>query len=125
MRKRMMAVAAIVLTGAAAPTFAHPKLVSASPAPNATVATATDVRLSFSERLLAPFSKADLLLTSTPTARLRAPIRVPVRSAVSSNGKGFIVTPAKPLVTGSYKLLYRMTSVDPHRVQGSYVFTVK
>lgn len=125
MRRFIIPVAVIALAGVGGPAFAHPRLVSADPAPNAAVGSVNGVRLAFSERLLASFSKADLLLTSTPTARLSAPIHLQSRLALSSNGRGLIVTPTKRLVTGSYRLTYRVVSADTHRIQGGYAFTVK
>ena len=55
--------AALTLLSLASAAQAHPKLVVASPAPNATVAKPARVALQFSERLMPKFSGADLMMT--------------------------------------------------------------
>lgn len=123
--RRTSITAAALLLASGGPALAHPKLLSATPAPNATVATTNSLRLRFSERLIARFSKADLSLTSTPTARLRGPIALPAKTVLAPGGKTLVLATAKPLIAGDYRLGYHVTSVDRHRVRGSYVFTVK
>ena len=55
--------AALALLSLASAAQAHPKLVVASPAPNATVAKPARVALQFSEKLMPKFSGADLMMT--------------------------------------------------------------
>ena len=59
----VFALAALV---APLPALAHPKLVSATPAPNSATAPTARVQLVFSERLVAQFSGADVVMTEMP-----------------------------------------------------------
>lgn len=54
--RRVFLPTAVVLLGLAGAAQAHPKLVSASPAPNAMVAKPANVTLRFSEKLMPKFS---------------------------------------------------------------------
>ena len=47
---------------AATPAAAHPKLVAAQPAPNGIAAATSRLQLKFSERLIARFSGAELVM---------------------------------------------------------------
>ena len=60
----LTAAAALVLLAGTA--NAHPKLVSATPAANATVARPAHIELHFSEKLVPAFSKADLTMAAMP-----------------------------------------------------------
>ena len=68
---------------AAVPAMAHPKLVSSSPAAQATVSDAKQVSLTFSETLMAPVSGADLAMTGMPGMALEP--MVPEMSPVSGS----------------------------------------
>ncbi|RZM13863.1 MAG: copper resistance protein CopC, partial [Sphingomonas sp.] len=57
------AVAALTLAGTA---YAHPKMLSANPAANATVAKPAHIELHFSEKLMPAFSKAELIMAAMP-----------------------------------------------------------
>ena len=59
-------VAATAALFAAAPAIAHPKLISATPAANAVVASPAKLQLTFSEGLVAKFSGVDLVMTDMP-----------------------------------------------------------
>ena len=72
--RRIALPAALVLLGFASTAYAHPKLVSASPGPNATVAKPARVELRFSEKLMPKFSGADLMMTGHGGAS-HAPMR--------------------------------------------------
>ncbi len=57
--RRALVPAALAILGLASAAQAHPKLLSASPAPNATVAKPARLALRFSEKLMPKFSGAD------------------------------------------------------------------
>jgi methionine-rich copper-binding protein CopC len=100
---------------------AHPKLVSASPAPNATVGKLTQVKMRFSEKLLPAFSKADLMMAAMPGM---AAMTVTSTAAVI-NGQTLVVTSKQQLHPGRYTVAWHVVSTDTHKVAGSYAFTVK
>ncbi len=110
---------------AAAPAVAHPKLLSATPAPNSVVASPVRLQLTFSETLVANFSGVDLVMTDMPGMKMSSPMKMTVAMALAPDGKTVVVTSAKPLPRGAYRLDWHVVSTDTHRVQGSYAFKVK
>jgi methionine-rich copper-binding protein CopC len=118
MRKTILALtAAFALAGGAA--WAHPKLVSASPAPGATVAAPHEVRITFSEAVFPKLSAVELADHTGAVVKTGAP-------GVDPRDKKQLVTPiAGALATGHYVVRWRAVSSDTHRVQGTFDFTVK
>lgn len=104
--------------------YAHPKLVSATPAPNATVAKLGKVQLQFSEKLMPKFSGADLIMTGM-NGMNHAPMKVASAAALGPDGRTLIVTPKSPLGAGRYSVAWHVVSADTHRITGNYVFAVK
>lgn len=96
---------------------AHPRLLSANPAPNARVAAPAEVRLSFSETLIGKFSRIALLDSRGHPVRIGA-------TALASNHKQLVAPISGKLSPGSYKVSWKAVSTDTHRVQGAYAFTV-
>jgi methionine-rich copper-binding protein CopC len=98
--------------------FAHAFLDTADPAVGATVRAAPPVvTLTFTEGLEPDFSSL--------TVEDESGQRVDLGDAHTSPGDAtrFMVG-LKPLKPGSYKVLWRATSVDTHKTSGSYTFTV-
>lgn len=119
----ILAGAAAMLTLIAAPAEAHPKLLSSTPAANATVARSNRVELRFNERLVAKFSGANIVMTG---ARGRPPEKLAgVTSRVGADGKTLIVTTKAPLRAGGYRLDWYAVAADTHRIKGSFAFAVK
>ena len=118
----ILAAALLVIPLAA---YAHPKLVSATPAPNSLVAPTAELKLVFSESLVAKLSGADLVMTDMPGMKMNAPTKIQASAALGADGKTLIVTAPKALSAGSYKLSYHVVSTDTHRVEGNYSFKVK
>lgn len=117
---------ALATIAVAAPAQAHPKLVAASPAANATVASPQHITLRFTEKLLPRFSSADLVMIDMPGMKMNAPMKVAASSMVQgTDGKSLMLMPARPLSAGTYKLTYRVVAGDSHRVTGGYDFRVK
>ena len=116
----LTAAASLVFGGTAAQ--AHPKLVSASPAANATVATPAKITLQFSEKLVPAFSKADLTMAEMPGM---AAMRMPSSATLAADGRTLIVTPKGKLPTGRYTVSWQVVSADTHKIAGSYAFAVK
>jgi methionine-rich copper-binding protein CopC len=118
----LLAVAAFV---APLPAFAHPRLVSATPKPNLTTAPTARVQLAFSERLVRQFSGADVVMTAMPGMKMNAPMRMEGKASLAEDGKTLMVTVAKPLPKGSYRVDWHVVSTDTHRLQGNYGFEVR
>ena len=111
-----IAVAAAVAF-AGGPAAAHARLVSATPAPNGTVAATRTVSLTFSERTVPAFSGFDIVNATGE--------KVAVRTTVAEDGKTLTGALARPLVAGAYRVDWRIASSDGHRMTGSYTFTVR
>lgn len=113
------AAALVVFTSAA---NAHPKLVSASPAANATVAKPTHVELHFSEKLMPAFSKANLAMAAMPGM---AAMKMPSTAVLAADGRTLVITPKGKLAAGRYTVDWHVVSTDTHKVAGNYAFAVK
>lgn len=96
--------------------FAHPKLVSSTPA---------RIELHFSEALVAQFSGANLVMTAMPGMADHGAMKVTVKVSGADEGKTMVITPAQPLVPGSYRVDWRAVASDTHVVSGNVAFDVK
>ena len=107
------ATGALLLSASAAQ--AHARLLKASPAQNAAIASAKNLHLEFSEKLEPKFSGVQLM-KADGTA-------VPV----NSQAKGKIIDATLPpaLAAGGYMVMWHVVSADGHKMQGQYNFTVK
>ena len=114
----------LVLLATAGAANAHPKLVAATPAPNATVAKPARVELRFSERLMPKFSGADLVMTGMK-GMAHPPMKVPATATVAADGHTLVVTPKSSLGAGTYSVAWRVVSTDTHRITGTHAFAVK
>ena len=110
---KIAALSAAMLVATAAQ--AHPKLMSSTPAANATV-----------EKLVAPFSGVELVMTGMPGMPGHGPMKMSgIKTAVGTDGKTLIATPKSPLPAGDYKLNWHAVAGDSHRIDGSFTFHVK
>ncbi len=111
------AVSAIALL-AAGPVLAHAHLVASTPAANASLKAAPkEITLTFSEKLVPAFTKAELAMTDHN-------MKVPVKTAVSKDGKTLTATPQSPLMKGAYKVVWSAASADGHKMKGEVTFKV-
>lgn len=101
----------------AGPAAAHARLVSATPAPNSTVAATRSVSLTFSDRTVPAFSGFDVVNAAGE--------KVAIRTSVSEDGKTLSGTMPRPLDAGAYRIDWRIASSDGHRMTGSYTFSVR
>lgn len=122
--RRITVPAALGFLALASAAYAHPKLVSSTPAPNATVSKPSRIELRFSERLMSKFSGADLAMTGMAGMN-HAPVKVASTAMVAGDGRTLIVTPKSSLGAGRYSVTYRVVSADTHRINGTLAFTVK
>lgn len=116
-------VAALALVTLPSVALAHPRLVSANPAQNATVSKPTKVSLVFSENLVAPLSGIDLTMTAMPGMANHKPM--PVKGfATEISGKTIVAKLPRALPVGTYILKWHVVAADQHRIEGSYTFKV-
>ena len=108
---------AAVMALAAGPAAAHARLLSATPAPDSTVAATRSVSLTFSERMVPAFSSFDVVNAAGE--------KVAIRTAVAEDGKTMAGTLGRRLVAGGYRVNWRIASSDGHRMTGSYTFSVR
>jgi methionine-rich copper-binding protein CopC len=112
-----LAVLAISLLAGSAD--AHPKLKSASPAADVSnKVSPTEIKLNFSEGVIAKFSGVEIKDESGKT--------IPTGVAVTDpkDQKQLVVPLPTPLIPGHYTVTWHAVSEDTHRVKGEYSFGV-
>ena len=107
-----------ILLLAAEPALAHAFLDTADPAVGSTVATPPKaVTLNFTQNVEPSFSTIEVQDSSGA--------RVDTNDAhVSPDSASAFTIDLKPLVPGDYTVTWHVTSVDTHKTQGHFVFTV-
>jgi len=99
--------------------FAHAQLEKASPPVGGTVASASEIRLTFTEGVELKFTKVSL----TGPGGVAAPLGA---ARTESGDQAVLIVPiSKPLAAGVYKIHWQAVSVDTHHTQGNFEFTVK
>ncbi len=112
-------IASLALATFATVAFAHAQLQKAVPAVGGTVsASPTEVRLKFSEGVEPRFSGIALATQDGVAAPTGKPSVDPADNSV------LIVTIGQTLKPGVYKVAWHAVSVDTHKTQGSFNFTV-
>ncbi|SRR6266702_7114741 len=122
MRARHLAISAgIGLALAATEAMAHPKLTSSAPPADRierAAPTTKEIRLNFSEGVIAKFSGLELRDESGKSIATGTP-------AVDLKDKKQLVVPLDaPLPAGKYRVIWHAVSEDTHRVKGEYTFTI-
>ena len=116
----------LVALAFAANAQAHTRLVSSSPAANATVSKPGRVVLTFNERVVANFTGATLVMTAMPGMASHQPMPITgFTSAMSANGKTLTLQMRRALTPGTYQLRWHAVGDDTHRMEGTFSFTVK
>lgn len=90
-------IAPIAATLFASAAFAHPSLVSSSPADKSQVAAPATIELKFSETLVPQFSAANLIMTGMPGMPNHGAMKVSASVSGASDGKTMVITPAQTL----------------------------
>jgi methionine-rich copper-binding protein CopC len=104
---------------ASSPASAHAHLVSSNPAANAKVSVAPKtITVTFSAKVAPAFSKFELVMPE------HGGMTVPVKTAVSKDGKSIVGTVTAPLAKGAYKIAWSAASADGHKMTGEVPFTV-
>jgi hypothetical protein len=111
--------ASLIFALAASAATAHAQLEKATPAVGGAVASPAEIRLKFSEGVEPRFCSVTLAAEGGAAAPLGAPSVDPADNSV------LIVKVAKTLAPGVYTVNWRAVSVDTHKTQGSFDFTVK
>lgn len=112
-----MAAAAVAMMWSALAS-AHARLVSADPAPNATVSAAQNIHLQFSDEIVAKFSSFRLTDTDGNP--------VPMMSMKARDAKSLDAMPTSKLAPGLYTITWTAVSTDDgHKTMGTYSFTVQ
>jgi methionine-rich copper-binding protein CopC len=113
---RLMTIAAVSLISLAA--FAHAFLDQAAPPVGGTVPTAPkEIRLTFSEGVEPNFSGIEVTTSDGQAIATGPATRDP------ADDKKLVVT-LPPLASGRYRVKWHVVSVDTHRTEGEYTFTV-
>ncbi|MBA4308319.1 MAG: copper resistance protein CopC [Sphingopyxis sp.] len=129
MRKFIVPLALAAITTIMTPSvaLAHAKLLSSTPAANATVSKdkAKSITLVFNEKLMASTVKAELVMTAMPGMKDHPPMKVAFSSMMGKDGKSMMLMPKKALVPGTYKVAWSAAGADTHRMGSEFSFTVK
>jgi methionine-rich copper-binding protein CopC len=105
---------------------AHPRLMGTSPRANSGVAGTNRVSLAFNERLLAPMSGGDVLMTGHPGVPHHPPMKIGgFKASVGPDGKTLQLVSARPLATGTYQVRWHAVAADTHRVAGAFAFQIR
>jgi methionine-rich copper-binding protein CopC len=112
-----LAVLAISLLATSA--NAHPKLESASPAADvSSKVSPTEIKLNFSESVIAKFSGIELKDEAGKTIATGMPATDP------KDQKQLVVPLPTPLKAGHYTVTWHAVSEDTHRMKGEYSFGI-
>lgn len=123
-RLSFIALAAFAFLASAVPAAAHPRLLTATPAANATVAQPAQIVLAFSEALVAPLSGIELTMTAMPGMANHP--RMPIRGFTTKvEGRSLIARLPRALPAGTYELKWHVVAADQHRIENTYSFTVR
>src|SRR5215472_5431279 len=115
MQRRLTILSLLLVSFGSVVAHAHAMLEHASPAVGSTVASAPpDVSLTFSQNLEAGFSSVQV--TDANGARVDRG-----KAAISGNT---MRVGLKSLSQGAYHVRWRVLSVDTHKTEGSFTFTV-
>ena len=105
---------------------AHPRLLSSTPAANATVAQPGRIELKFSETLVGAMTGANLVMTGMPGMANHQPMRMSgFTSAIGKDGKTLTLLMRRALTAGTYRVAWHAVSTDTHRIEGNFSFTVR
>ena len=118
--------AALMLAAIPSLASAQPKLLSSTPAANATVSKPAKLSLTFSEKLLPTLSSVDLVMTGMPGMASHAPMPIKgFKTLIEGDGRTLTVTLPRSLPVGSYDLNWHAAGADQRKISGKYSFTVR
>lgn len=118
--RMVIALAAAGLMAFSSLAAAHAHLQSSAPAAKAQVTTSPDaLTLNFSEDIEAAFSGVTLLDSA------QKPVETTKARVEADQKNRLIVGLSQPLKAGGYQVNWHVLSVDGHKTEGSYRFSVK
>lgn len=120
LRKTVQATLAMLIAGviSGGVAQAHPALETADPGQGATISSPKEIRLTFTEDLIAKFSGLTVKDQSGHLVETARP-------AVDPNHKRQLIVPiSQPLQPGTYDVEWHAVSVDTHKVSGHFSFKV-
>ena len=112
---RIASVATLWACAIATPALSHAHLSKSTPAAGTTVSPPTEIVLNFTEPLEPAFS----------TIELRDSMGKRIETGKAQVKDDVMRLPLKPLSAGRYTVNWRVLSVDTHKSQGNFAFTVK
>lgn len=120
-RLRIISSACVVVAGLLSQqAFAHAHIKTEIPAADSQVSTSpTELTLNFTEGVEPNFSKVQL---SGPNSQ---PVKTGVFTLAAHNNTQVLIPLPTPLTGGKYVVSWHVVSVDGHKTQGTYSFTVK
>ena len=120
MKRFAVPLLALAVAAFATSVTAHPLPRSASPTPNAVLGSSpTEIRITFSEDLVAAFSGLDLKDSTGKTVALGP-------AAVDPKDSKVLAAPVKAtLGAGTYTVSWHAVGDDTHHVSGHYTFQIK
>ncbi len=129
--------AATALIASPVAVFAHAKMVSSTPAANATVTKPAKITMTFNEKLTGPTVKVELFMTGMAKGMKHysdtghggmadhAPMKIAATSQLGKDGKSVTLIPKRALSAGKYNLTWTAAGADMHKMTGNFSFTVK
>jgi methionine-rich copper-binding protein CopC len=113
------ALAALAMGAFATLADAHPKLKSVIPAADvSSKVSPREIKLNFSEGVIAKFSGLELKNEAGKTITTGVPVNDP------GDRRQIVVPLPAPLTAGRYRVTWHAVSQDTHRVKGEYSFGV-
>lgn len=125
MPRKFIAFATAVLLAVPGAAMAHVKLTASTPAANATVAKPARIELKFSEKLIAPTIKTEIIMTGMPGMKDHPPMPMAHTSKMGKDGKSMTLMLKKALTAGNYTVKWAAAGADSHRMGSEFVFKVK
>jgi methionine-rich copper-binding protein CopC len=113
------AVTLLAITLSASPAFAHAFLVRANPPVGSTIATPPkSLTLTFTENLEVAFCKVSVTNAAGANEAAGSPEPVP-------GHPDELLVPLNPAASGKITVAWHALSVDTHKTQGKFAFTIK
>ena len=105
---------------------AHARLVSSTPAANATVARPTKIDLRFNEAVIGSTVNVRVAMTGMPGMANHAAMPITgFTSQLGKDRKSLTLLLRRPLAAGTYRVNWAAAGADTHRLTGTFNFTVR
>jgi methionine-rich copper-binding protein CopC len=114
---RAFPVAGLIMLAAASQAFAHAHLKASTPADKASAAAPAEINLGFTEALDLKFSGIAVVGADKTDVALGDAV-------LKDDGKSLAAPVSARLAPGAYTVNWHVLSVDGHKTNGSFTFTV-